>query len=465
MKIAVINGSPRGARGTSHQYIRFLQLQLPEHDFQVIEVARRIRVIERDEERQDEITAQLAAADAIIWCYPVYLMLVPAQLQRFMELLQERSGDVLAGKPASVVCSSAHFYDHTAHDFVRGVSADLGMTFVQGFSGGMDDLKSEQGRRDVLGFARNFLRHAEGQVPMDTPPPAVRPVTSAFQPAPVPVTAKTGSGRVVVISDADAGDSNLQQMIDVFEASVSHRVDRLELSTLRMDGGCMGCMGCADDGVCGYKDDYAAAFDALVVPADVVIWAGAVRGRYFSARMKTFIDRYFRFGHRPASEKRQLVGYLVSGPLGQLATMNEVLEANMQIGGGQRLGIVTDENPDAEVTTARLRSMAGTVDAWLEAPWFTPATFLGVGGMKVFRDLVYENRGMLTADHHFYRDNGFYDWPQRDLRKRLFMAFILLCKKIPFLGRRLTKEMRRKGHPHPDQALLAAPVELRKEAV
>ncbi len=457
MKIAVINGSPRGARGTSHQYIRFLSLQLPEHDFQVIEVARRIRAIDGNEQRLDEIVTQLEAADAVIWCYPVYLMVVPAQLQRFMELLARRR-PALEGKPATVVCSSAHFYDHTAHDFVRGVSADLGMSFVQGFSGGMDDLKSEQGRRDVLGFGRNFLRHAGGQTAMDTPPAPVRPVTTSYTPGPVLEAEKAGGGRVVVISDAEPGDHNLCAMLDVLEASVSHRVDRLELATLRMDGGCLGCMGCADDGVCGYKDGYAAAYDALVAPADVVIWAGAVRGRFFSARMKMFIDRYFRHGHRPASDKRQLVGYLVSGPLGQLAVMNEVLEANMQLGGGQRLGVVTDEAPDAEVTTARLQSMASTVDAWLEQPWFSPATFLGVGGMKIFRDLVYENRGMLTADHHFYRANGFYDFPQHNLRKRLFMGFILLCKKIPVLGKRLSKVMRKKGHPHADRELLAAPV-------
>lgn len=456
MNITVINGSPKGTKGTSHQYIRFLQHQYPEHNFEVIEGARKINKIERDPGRFENVVTQMVEADAIIWCYPVYFMLVPAQLKRFFELLFERARpQVLAGKPATVICSSAHFYDHTAHDYVSGVSADLGLSFVQGFSGDMDDLQTEQGRHNVIGFADSFLRHAAGQIPVDAPLPPVQPGTHAFAPDPLPKTPKAGNKRIVVITDARREDRNLQQMIEIFERSVSHPVECLELNELRMDGGCTGCMGCADDGVCGYKDDYAAAFDQRVKPADVVVYAGAVRDRFFSARMKMFMDRYFRYGHRPVAGK-QLVGYLVSGPLSQLPAMNEVLEANMQMGHSQRLGSVTDEDPNSEITTARLQSMARSVDAWLKHPWFLPVTFLGVGGTKIFRDLVYENKGVLTADHHFYRDNGLYDFPQRNLKKRLVMAIILLCKKIPFLRKRIKKVVR-SGHQQ-DPKLLAVPM-------
>ena len=463
MNITVINGSPSGIRGTSHQYIRFLEMQFPEHSFKVIEVARKIRKIERDERRFEEIVAQMVEADAIIWCYPVYFMLVPAQLKRFMELLLERvRPTALTGKTATVICSSAHFYDHTAHDYVRGISVDLGLSFVQGFSGGMEDLQSEQGCSDVLGFTRSFFRHAEGQLPVDAADAPVRCTSPAYQPEPEAEVPITGNKRIVVISDAGPEDRNLQNMIDLFQRSVSHPVDRLDLNELRMDGGCLGCMGCGDDGVCGYKDDYAATFDQRVAPADVVIYAGAVRDRFFSARMKMFIDRYFRNGHRPVA-KRQLVGYLVSGPLSQLSVMNEVLEANMQMGHGQRLGTVTDEHPDPAVTTARLQSMASTVDAWLEEPWFLPATFLGVGGIKIFRDLVYENKGVLSADHRYYRDNGLYDFPQYNFKKRLIMAVMLLCKRIPFLRKRV-KQMIRKGHARQNRMLLTAPVQAEKDA-
>ncbi len=456
MNILVINGSPSGTRGTTHKYIEFLQSRHPEHDFQVVEVARRIRRIERDGELFETVAQQLEAADAIIWCYPVYVMLVPAQLKRFVELLMERlPSSALAGKPATVISSSAHFYDHTAHDYVRGVSADLGLSFLQGYSGGMEDLTTEEGRRNVLGFAAGFMRHAQGQAPVDAADAPLRWTSPAYWPGAVAEKPIAGDKRIVVINDAEPGDHSLHNMIDVLQRSVSHPVDVLDLRDLRMDGGCLGCMSCADDGVCGYKDAYAATFDERVAPADVVIYAGAVRDRFFSARMKMFIDRYFRNGHRPLP-KRQMVGYLVSGPLGQLPTMNEVLEANVQIAHGQRLGTVTDEADDSAVTTARLQSMAHEVDTWLEEPWFLPATFLGVGGLKIFRDLVYEHKGVMSADHRFYRDNGLYDFPQRNLKKRLIMGLMLLFKRIPFM-KKFVKKMIRQGMARKNQALLQAP--------
>ncbi len=442
MNIIVINGSPRGLRGTTAQYIEHLAQRLPQHRFQVVEVARGIRRIERDEARFAAIVAQIEQADALIWCCPVYLMLVPAQLKRFIELLFERLGpSALAGKLASTITSSAHFYDHTAHDYLRDISADLGMSYVQGFSGGMNDLQGERGLYDLLCFAKSFLGHASGQLPVDAAPQPIRWSPPAYAPELSQAVAKTGGKRVVVISDARPEDRNLRNMIEQLERSLSHRVDRLELHSLRMDGGCLGCMGCTDSGVCGYKDDYAAAYDELVKPADVVIWAGAVRDRFFSARMKTFIDRYFRNGHRPAGG-RQAVGYLVSGPLAQLSVMNQVMETTVQVAQGQRLGTVTDEHPDPAVTSARLQSLAKSVDSWLEDPWFRPANFLGVGGLKIFRDLVYENKGILSADHRFYRAHGFYDFPQYDLKKRLLMTLILWARRIPFVEKRLRRALR-----------------------
>ena len=32
-----------------------------------------------------------------------------------------------------------------------------------------------------------------------------------------------------------------------------------------------------------------------------------------------------------------------------------------------------------------------------------PANFYGVGGMKIFRDLIYVMQGLMKADHKFYK--------------------------------------------------------------
>ena len=440
MNICVINGSPHGERGTSARYTRYLAKQFPQHSFEVVEAAKKIHALERDHRRLDALVEAMVQADAIVWCFPVYFMLVPAQLKRLMELLFDHVGvDALRGKPCTAVSTSAHFYDHTAHDYLAGVSSDLGLAYVQGFSADMLDLLSRKGRQDLQGFARDFFARVEAGSPSY---PTVAPVQwecPPFHQSPLPELApKTGHQRVVLITDAGSKDRNLQQMTRVFERAVSLPVDRIELEQLRLDGGCTGCMHCADGDPCRYKDEYAETFDRLVRPADVVIYAGAVRDRYLSARLKTFQDRYFRNGHRPVG-KRQAIGFIVSGPLGQLAPLNQVLEATVQVSHSHRLGTVTDESTDPTVTTARLLELARAADRWAADPWFAPPNFLGVGGIKIFRDLVYENRGVLSADHRFYRDNGLYDFPQNQWGKRLFMEALLLCKRVPFLRERALK--------------------------
>ena len=40
-----------------------------------------------------------------------------------------------------------------------------------------------------------------------------------------------------------------------------------------------------------------------------------------------------------------------------------------------------------------------------------PRNFYGVGGMKVFRDLIWLMQGMMKTDHKFYKAHGQYDFP------------------------------------------------------
>lgn len=458
MNIVVINGSPSGIRGVSARYVAYLQRHFPQHTFQVLEVAKKIHRIERDEQRLEAVARAMIDADAIIWCYPVYFMLVSAQLKRLIELLMERLGhDALAGKPCTAISTSAHFYDHTAHDYIAGISTDLGMSFVQGFNAGFKDLLTEQGRRDLLGFARDFFdQAAEPMLPHPGYPP-IQWTPPVYDPPQQPAVATTGASKVVIITDAGPEDRSLQQMITVYQRAVAQPVDVLNINQLRMDGGCLGCMRCADDGACGYKDEYAATFDRRVAPADVVLYAGVVRDRYLSARFKVFIDRYFRNGHRPL-DKRQLVGFIISGPLQQLGALREILEAHVQMGHNQRLGVATDEAASPETITANLQRLAQATDRWLQSPWFAPPTFLGVGGVKIFRDLVYETKGLMTADHRFYRDHGLYDFPTHNLRNRLFMGLMLALKRIPFLRRRMFKFLLA-GKLRRYQQLLDAPAE------
>lgn len=445
MKVVVINGSPTGSKGATSHHVTYLERRHPEHEFHEIEVARKIRRIERDEERFDTIVAEMQSADVLIWAFPVYLMLVPAQLKRFVELLFERlEPGAFAGKLTTTFSTSGRHFDHTAHDYMEGICSDLDMVFVHGFSAAYNSLVTEKGRKDLEGFAKELFHHTAGAMPVDTRPLPIESSMPEYSPELPSERPKKGNKRIVVITDAGPEDSNLLGMIDMFERSVGHSVDRLELRKIRMDGGCRGCMRCEDGSPCVYKDEYAEAFDERVRPADVVIYAGVVRDRYLSARFKIFIDRYFSNGHRPVLQGK-LMGFLISGPLGQLATLREILEAHIQVAHCQRLGIVTDEDPDSSVTSARLQSMAAFAERWLENPWYAPATFLGAAADKNFRDLVYSHKGIMPADHRFYRANGFYDFPQDQLGERLFNNVLYALRSVPFLKKKMSKAVRT-GH-------------------
>ena len=80
-----------------------------------------------------EAAEKLRAADLILFAYPVYTFLVPAQLHRFVELMKG-SGIDFAGKYATQITTSKHFYDVTAQRFLEDNFEDMGLRYVRGLS-------------------------------------------------------------------------------------------------------------------------------------------------------------------------------------------------------------------------------------------------------------------------------------------------------------------------------------------
>ncbi|MBQ8535973.1 MAG: iron-sulfur protein, partial [Clostridia bacterium] len=123
------------------------------------------------------------------------------------------------------------------------------------------------------------------------------------------------------------------------------------------------------------------------------------------------------------------VGYLISGNYQQESNLQMVLEGRSQVGGNPLAGIATDErDPDAAID-----HLAAALVYLLEHPACEPANFYGVGGMKIFRDLIYQMRGMMKADHRFYKAHGQYDFPQKQkgtILKMYLVGALLSNKKI-----------------------------------
>ena len=60
----------------------------------------------------------------------------------------------------------------------------------------------------------------------------------------------------------------------------------------------------------------------------------------------------------------------------------------------------------------------------LENRYVPPRNFYGVGGMKIFRDLIWLMRGIMKADHDYYKAHGLYDFPQKHRGRMLAMSLL-----------------------------------------
>ena len=97
-----------------------------------------------------------------------------------------------------------------------------------------------------------------------------------------------------------------------------------------------------------------------------------------------------------------------------------LLEARAQVGGNFLAGVATDEtDPDREIDR-----LAETMAYALEKGYAPPRNFYGVGGMKIFRDLIWQMRGLMRADHRFFKSHGQYDFPQKKWRTSLLMYLV-----------------------------------------
>ena len=86
MKIVALSGSPKGNLSITLAYFKYLQKQFPEHSFSIINIGQKIKKIEKQQDYFLEIMKDIRSADGIIWVTPVYTLVVPYQLMKFIEL-------------------------------------------------------------------------------------------------------------------------------------------------------------------------------------------------------------------------------------------------------------------------------------------------------------------------------------------------------------------------------------------
>lgn len=447
MKIIVLNGSPKGDVSVTLQYVHFVQKKFPRHELKILNISQRIGEIEKRVELFGEIIDQIRAADAVLWAFPVYFLLVPYGYKRFIELVHERGAeDAFRGRCAACLSTSIHFFDHIAHNYIHAISDDLDMRYAGGFSAGMYDLLEERERKRLVLFAGYFFENARtGAVgPRRFAP--LKPGSFAYVPQAGQGKVAVGGRKVVVLTDAESKGTNLGRMLERFTGAFSDAIEVVNIHEVDIRGGCLGCLQCGYDNRCCYGDGYVGFFNAKVRDADVLVLAGAIQDRYLSSRWKLFFDRSFFNNHLPVMKDKQL-GFIISGPLGQVANLRQALEGFFEVQQAGIVDFVTDECGDSARIDALLDGLAERLLRFADAGYVKPAGFLGVAGRQVIRDNVFGPlRFPFRADHRFFKRNGLYDFPHKDYRTRIRNTLLMLLSRMPpvrkgIYAKRMTAEM------------------------
>jgi multimeric flavodoxin WrbA len=445
MKIAVLNGSPKGQTSVTMQYVHFLQQKFPEAEFKIFDVALKIKKLEKDDKAFQEIIAEISAADAVLWAFPLYFLLVASQYKRFIELIFERNAtEAFRGKPAAVLTTSINFFDYTAHNYIHAICDDLQMNYFGSYSAEMNDLLKSQERQRLKTFGELFM------IAIKDGTPSIRNNKPLITPDVVFATEKimpveTDGKKVLIVVDDAAEKPNLLKMMERLRQTFSPAAELVQLKDIDIKGGCLGCVQCGFDNVCAYegKDGFIDFFNQKIKTADILFFAGSIHDRYLSSLWKCYFDRSFFNGHIPVLPNKQ-IGFVISGPFSQLYNLREIFEASVEMQHAGLVGFVSDDmGSPAEINVA-LQNMASRSVVQSKLGYIQPPTFYQVAGTKLFRDAVWSRlRVVFQADHKYYKEHGVYNFPQKNYKWRVINSILVMLTKVPFIRREFIKRMKK----------------------
>ncbi len=438
MKIVVLGGSPKGETSVTMQYIEYIKKEFSQHEFTMLQVAQPIKMLEKNTEKFENIIEQVKSSDGVLWAFPLYVFLVCSQYKRFIELITERGKEsAFKGRYAAGLSTSIHFFDHTAHNYIHGICDDLDMKYVGSFSAGMQDLMKPQGQKNLRIFAKSFLHAIDKNIePLKT----YQPIQwGSFEYLPSASTSPKlhTSKRIVVLTDSVNG--NVGMMIRHFSDIFSNNVEVINLNRVDIKGGCLGCLRCGRKNVCAYtgKDGFIDMYNSKLKKADILVFAGSIKDRYLSSKWKQFFDRSFFNTHQRSLERKQFA-FLISGPLSQVQNLLEIINAYVEWQNSNLVDIITDESKNSSQIDRAIEGTAERLIQFVEEGYLRPVTFLGIGGMKIFRDDIWGTlRVVFKADHRAYKRGGIYDFPQKKLLRNIFVRVVWLVTGIPWIYKKM----------------------------
>ena len=443
MNICVINGSPKGKYSITLQTAYYLEKKFTKHNYYFLNAGQKIKLYEKD---MSEALSAMSKADLLIFTYPVYTFLVPSQLHRFVELMKD-SGMDFSGKYATQISTSKHFYDMTAHRFMEDNLHDMGMHVIHGLSADMEDLLSKKGQADAISFMKyveyciengvyepeNCIKTSHQSIPENSDIEVYKKVFSKDE--------RKSGHEVVIVTDLKENDLqkdqelhnlSLRNMIDDFCSVFPYQTRLVNIAEYPLMGGCLGCFHCASDGKCIYKDGFDQFLREKIQTADAIVYAFTIQDHSMGSRFKMYDDRQFCNGHRTVTEGMPF-GYLVYGDYQNEVNLQTVIEARCEVGHNFLTGV----GYNAET----LKAMSERLTYAIENRFVLPRNFYGVGGTKIFRDLIWEMQGLMKADHEYYKKHGVYDFPQKKRSTILKMKMVGALIRNPKIKAKMGNKM------------------------
>jgi multimeric flavodoxin WrbA len=307
----------------------------------------------------------------------------------------------------------------------------------------------------LIAFAENFFQAIETNLPTSK---SFHPLVDRkfdYLPCNPKENIKTDK-KVIVLTDCADPQTNLGRMIERLNRSFQNGIEILNLYDIDIKGGCLGCIQCGYDYECIYtdKDEFVKFYNTRLKTADVLIFAGAIQDRYLSSRWKLFFDRGFFNTHTPSFMGKQ-IGFIISGPFSQIPNLRQIFEGYVEWQQANLADFVTDEYGDSPQIDAALQNFARRLISFSEKDYIKPSTFLGVGGMKIFRDDIWGKlRFPFQADHKFYKRYGVYDFPQKDYKTRMMVTLLMLLTKIPTMRKEIYRKRIKEEMVKPLQKLI-----------
>ena len=382
MRILVINGSPKGEDSITYQTARYLHMKFADDQYNVIHAAANIDQLVKN---FDAVSPAVKNADLIVFCYPVYSMMAPSQMMHFIELLKN-DGISYSGKYVTQITTSDHFFDMTAHRYVEENCNDLGMKVLPGISLKNGDLLTKKGQLDVIKFW-NYIRHcvAEDEYCEEKDVSEHRPSAGrdVYIPS-IPRASKDSQYKVLIITDCAKENQQLRNMIIDFRHALKYESDVENLHYKHFKAGCCGCLKCAVNGKCIYKDGFELLIHSRLAMADAVVFAFEIKDHSPGYVFQMYEDRQFCSPlHSIICDKP--TAYIISGSLSDEDNLRNVIEARASITRNFIAGYASDE----EKTKYSIQKTADKLSYALYHRMALPGDYYSVTGEKMMKEVQY----------------------------------------------------------------------------